>query len=126
MKFRDLFLPKLAHSDPEGRKKAVRKEENVELLQKVIRNDEDPGVREIAQKQIGIDLVGRMGPTGFGLGIDRLKAHQAHESQQFNIQTNTSYPYPGHRMYNEGCNTARQKPQHIVSINKHSLACFLV
>lgn len=32
MKFRDLFLPKLAHSDPE-----VRKEENVELLQKVIK-----------------------------------------------------------------------------------------
>jgi hypothetical protein len=36
MKFRDLFLPKPAHADPEVRKRAVRKEENVELLQKVI------------------------------------------------------------------------------------------
>lgn len=52
MKFRDLFLPKLAHSDPEVRKKAVRKEENVELLQKVIKNDTDPEVRNLAQKQI--------------------------------------------------------------------------
>ena len=30
-------------------------------------------------KQIGIDFVGRMEPTGFGLGIDRFKAHQPHE-----------------------------------------------
>ena len=52
MKFRDLFLPKLAHSDPEVREQAVRKEENVELLQKVIENDEDPEVRNLAQKQI--------------------------------------------------------------------------
>lgn len=52
MKFRDLFLPKLAHSDPEVRKKAVSKETNVELLQKVIKNDEDPEVRKIAQSQI--------------------------------------------------------------------------
>ena len=52
MKFRDLFLPKLAHSDPEVRKKAVRKEENVELLEKVVENDEDPEVRKLAQKQI--------------------------------------------------------------------------
>ena len=52
MKFRDLFLPKLAHSDPQVRKKAVRNEENVELLKKVIQNDEDSEVRELAQKQI--------------------------------------------------------------------------
>jgi hypothetical protein len=52
MKFRDLFLPKLAHSDPGVRKKAVRKAENVELLQNVIQNDEDPEVRELAQKQL--------------------------------------------------------------------------
>ena len=52
MKFRDLFLPKLAHSNPEVRKKAVRIEENVELLQKVIENDDDPEVRKMTQKQI--------------------------------------------------------------------------
>lgn len=52
MKFRDLFLPKLAHSDPEVRKKAVRKEESVELLKKVIQNDKDPEVRRLAQKQL--------------------------------------------------------------------------
>lgn len=52
MKFRDLFLPKLAHSDPEVRKKAVRGENNVELLKKVIQNDKDPEVRRIAQKQL--------------------------------------------------------------------------
>lgn len=52
MKFRDLFLPKLAHSDPEVRKKAVRGEKNVELLKKVIKNDKDPEVRRLAQKQL--------------------------------------------------------------------------
>ena len=30
-------------------------------------------------EQIRIDLVARMGPTGLGLWIDRLKAHQPHE-----------------------------------------------
>lgn len=52
MKFRDLFLPKIARSDPEVRKKAVRQEKNVELLKKVIQNDKDPEVRRLAQKQL--------------------------------------------------------------------------
>lgn len=35
MKFSDFFLPKIARSDPEVRKKAVRIERNVAILKKV-------------------------------------------------------------------------------------------
>lgn len=52
MKFRDLFLPKLAHSDPEVRKKAVLKEKDINILKKVIKNDKDPKVRKIATRRI--------------------------------------------------------------------------
>jgi hypothetical protein len=52
MAFRDLFLPKLAHSNPEVRKKAVMKESDKALIQRVIDNDEDPGVVETAKKRL--------------------------------------------------------------------------
>jgi hypothetical protein len=52
MKFSDLFLPKIARSDPEVRKKAVRKEKNVALLKQVVQKDSDPEVRRVAKKQI--------------------------------------------------------------------------
>jgi hypothetical protein len=52
MKFSDIFLPKIARSDPEVRKKAVENEIDVELLKKVLQNDSNPEVREVAQKRI--------------------------------------------------------------------------
>lgn len=52
MKFRDLFLPKIAHSNPEVRIKAVDSEENAELLKKVKENDSDPRVVKAAQKRL--------------------------------------------------------------------------
>ena len=52
MAFRDLFLPKLAHSNPEVRKKAVQNETNTALLQKVVDNDKDPGVVEAAKARL--------------------------------------------------------------------------
>lgn len=52
MKFSDLFLPKIARSDPEVRKEAVRKEDNVELLRNVSKKDSDPEVRELAIKRV--------------------------------------------------------------------------
>ncbi|MGD8366774.1 MAG: hypothetical protein PVG78_03950 [Desulfobacterales bacterium] len=52
MKFSDLFLPKIARSDPEVRKQAVAAEIDVELLKRVIENDSNPEVRELAQKRI--------------------------------------------------------------------------
>ena len=52
MKFRDIFLPKIARSDPKIRKDAVRSETNVELLKQVIKNDLDPDVRRLAQERI--------------------------------------------------------------------------
>jgi hypothetical protein len=52
MKFRDLFLPKIAHSNPEVRIGAVETEENAELLKKVIENDDDPQVVKAAQKRL--------------------------------------------------------------------------
>jgi hypothetical protein len=52
MKFRDLFLPKLAHSDPKVRLKAVAEEENLEVLKKVSQKDDDTRVRELARKRL--------------------------------------------------------------------------
>ncbi len=52
MAFRDLFLPKIAHSNPEVRIKAVKGENDKALLQRVIDNDQDPKVVETAKKRI--------------------------------------------------------------------------
>lgn len=52
LKFRDLFLPKIARSDPKVRKEAVNEVENAEVLKKVIENDSDPEVRALAQKRL--------------------------------------------------------------------------
>ncbi len=52
MKFRDLFLPKIAHSNPDVRIKAIKDEEDVELLKKVTNNDSDPRVVKAAQSRI--------------------------------------------------------------------------
>jgi hypothetical protein len=52
MKFRDFFLPKIAHSNPEVRIAAIETEENVELLKKVIENDSDQGVVKAAKKRL--------------------------------------------------------------------------
>ena len=52
MKLRDLFLPKLAHSDPKVRMEAVAKEENMEVLRQVYKKDGDAGVRECARKRV--------------------------------------------------------------------------
>ena len=52
MAFRDLFLPKIAHSNPEVRKKAVKDEKDKALLQRVIENDQDPKVVKTAKKRI--------------------------------------------------------------------------
>jgi hypothetical protein len=52
MGFRDFFLPKIAHSDPEVRKQVVMKEKNQELLKNVIKNDKDERVRETAKRRL--------------------------------------------------------------------------
>ena len=52
MKLSDLFLPKLARSDPKVRKKAVAAESNPTVLKKVVENDSDPGVRQAAQQRL--------------------------------------------------------------------------
>jgi HEAT repeat protein len=52
MKFKDLFLPKIARSNPNVRKKAVLAEKNPQVLKGVIKNDSDKGVRETAIKRL--------------------------------------------------------------------------
>ena len=52
MKLSDLFLPKIARSDPKVRKDAVRETNDLKLLQDVIKNDSDEGVRLLARKRI--------------------------------------------------------------------------
>ena len=52
MKLRDLFLPKIARSDPNIRKKAVMAERSPEVLKGVIKNDSNKQVRETAMKRL--------------------------------------------------------------------------
>ena len=52
MAFRDLFVPKLAHSNPEVRKAAVLKEKDKGLLQQVIEKDKDAQVVEAAKQRL--------------------------------------------------------------------------
>jgi len=52
MKFRDFFLPKIAHSNPEVRIDAIQQEENIELLKNVAENDSDSRVVQAARKRI--------------------------------------------------------------------------
>jgi len=52
MKIRDLFLPKIARSNPDVRKRAIMEEENKELLMKVVQNDTDRDVRQAARKRL--------------------------------------------------------------------------
>ncbi len=48
----DIFLPKIARSDPKVRMKAVQKEKNTELLKKVAKTDSNPEVRRSALKRL--------------------------------------------------------------------------
>jgi len=52
MKLRDLFLPKIARSNPAVRKKAVMKENDKGMLIKIIQNDADRTVRQAARKRL--------------------------------------------------------------------------
>jgi len=52
MKFRDFFLPKIAHSNPEVRIAAIKDEENIQLLENVIKNDSDQRVVDAAKSRI--------------------------------------------------------------------------
>ena len=52
MKFRDLFLPKIARSDPKARAEAVLEINDAAILKKVIENDESEEVREVARNQL--------------------------------------------------------------------------
>jgi len=52
MAFRDLFLPKIAHSNPEKRKEAVREENDIGLLKRVVENDDSAEVVEMAKQRI--------------------------------------------------------------------------
>lgn len=52
MKFRDIFVPRIANSNPEIRKKAIAKETDQALLKRVIENDEDPEVKQKATARL--------------------------------------------------------------------------
>jgi len=52
MAFKDLFVPRIAHSNPEVRKKAVMKTRDRNLLRQVIANDKDAAVRELASRRL--------------------------------------------------------------------------
>ncbi len=52
MKLGDLFLPKIARSDPKTREEAVLKCQDKELLKRVLQNDKDERVRKVAKQRL--------------------------------------------------------------------------
>jgi hypothetical protein len=58
MKFSDFFIPKIARSDPKVREQAVMQCTDKELLKRVIQNDKNEHVRQVAKKRIE-DLMAR-------------------------------------------------------------------
>jgi hypothetical protein len=52
MKFSDLFIPKIARSDPKVREQAILKCTDIELLKRVIANEKDEHVRQVAEQRI--------------------------------------------------------------------------
>jgi hypothetical protein len=52
MKFSDFFIPKIARSDPKVREQAVMECQDKELLKRVIQNDKDEHVRQVAQQRL--------------------------------------------------------------------------
>lgn len=53
MKFKDLFVAKWLHSDPEVRKKAVEKMKDLKLLKQIAEKDSDGTVRTAAARRAG-------------------------------------------------------------------------
>jgi hypothetical protein len=64
MKFSDFFIPKIARSDPKVREKAVLECKDVELLKRVIKNDQDEHVRLVAKQRIEELTAGEVGGQG--------------------------------------------------------------
>jgi hypothetical protein len=58
MKFRDLFIPKWQHSNPEVRSQAVRRLRDISLLKQISEMDEHQMVRDAALSQLEV-LSGR-------------------------------------------------------------------
>jgi hypothetical protein len=52
MKFSDLFIPKIARSDPKVREKAVLECTDCDLLQRVLKNDKDEHVRQVVRQRL--------------------------------------------------------------------------
>jgi len=52
MKFSDFFIPKIARSDPKVRKQAVLECQDKDLLKRVIQNDKDENVRQLAKQRL--------------------------------------------------------------------------
>jgi hypothetical protein len=52
MKFGDIFIPKIARSDPKVREKAVLECTDIDLLQRVLKNDKDEHVRQVVKQRL--------------------------------------------------------------------------
>jgi len=64
MKFSDLFIPKIARSDPKVREQAVMECNDKELLKRVIQNDKDEHVRKVAKQRIEDLTAGELNGQG--------------------------------------------------------------
>jgi len=52
MKISDFFIPKIARSDPKVREQAVLECQDKDLLKRVIQNDKDENVRQVAKQRL--------------------------------------------------------------------------
>lgn len=52
MKFSDIFVPRWQNSNPEVRKCAVQRIKDIKLLEQIAKNDDDPGVCQMAAHQL--------------------------------------------------------------------------
>lgn len=52
MKFSDIFVPRWQNSNPNIRKKAVQRLQDIRLLEQIAEKDEDPGVCQAAINQL--------------------------------------------------------------------------
>lgn len=52
MKLQDLFVPRWQHSNPDVRKKAVKKMKDIKLLKQIVEMDAHQMVRDAAEEQL--------------------------------------------------------------------------
>ena len=57
MKFSDIFVPRWQNSNPEVRKRAIQRINDIKLLEQIVEKDEDPSVCQEARLRLDTLIV---------------------------------------------------------------------